>query len=99
MYIEKIVSRMPLRLFVRSSFTSDTEIAWIVLPTHKIIIAGTANIRRLLKYRRRLKKKLIGTVSQKLACALIALSSSMLLKPIEVFVNLLWLTTFLKSFI
>ena len=35
------------------------------------------------------KKKLIGTVSQKLACALIALSSFILLKPIGVFVNLL----------
>jgi hypothetical protein len=52
-------------------------------------MAGTANIRRLLKYNRRLKKKLIGTVSQKLACALIALSSFTLLKPIGVFVNLL----------
>tara|TARA_B100001559_G_scaffold36578_1_gene27526 strand:- start:587 stop:745 length:159 start_codon:yes stop_codon:yes gene_type:complete len=52
-------------------------------------MAGTANIRRLLKYKRRLKKKFIGTVSQKFACALITLSSSILLKPIEVFVNLL----------
>tara|TARA_B100000035_G_scaffold13989_2_gene11497 strand:- start:109 stop:267 length:159 start_codon:yes stop_codon:yes gene_type:complete len=52
-------------------------------------MAGTTNIRRLLKYKRRLKKKLIGTVSQKLACALIALSSFILLKPMGVFVNLL----------
>jgi len=52
-------------------------------------MAGTTNIRRLLKYKRRLKKKLIGTVSQKFACALIALSSFILLKPMGVFVNFL----------
>tara|TARA_Y100001980_G_C14211546_1_gene71042 strand:- start:104 stop:262 length:159 start_codon:yes stop_codon:yes gene_type:complete len=52
-------------------------------------MAGTANIRRLLKYKRRLKKKLIGTVSQKFPCALIALSSFILLDPSGVCVNLL----------
>ena len=44
MYIEKTVSLIPMLLFDRSSFTSDTEIACTVLPTHKIIIAGTAKI-------------------------------------------------------
>ena len=93
-----MVNFIPFTLFVKFSLTSDIESAWIVLPIDKRIIPGTANIRRLLKYKSRLKSKLIGTVSQKLACALIALSSFMFLKPIEVFDNLLWLTTFLKSF-
>jgi len=41
----------------------------------------------------------MGTVSQKLACAHIARSSLMSFDPIDDLVSLLWLTTFLKSFI
>ena len=88
-----------MTLFFKFSFMSEMALAWIVLPTQSIISAGTTKNKRLLKYRIRLKNKLIGTVSQKFEWALILLSNSMFFDPIGVFDNLRCFTTFLKSFI
>lgn len=96
-YIERKVNFIPNLLFSIFSLMSDIAFEWIVLPKANAIIEETEKKSKLLKYRIKVSKIINGVVSQKLACALIALSSFLSLKPIVTLVSRLNLTTLTNS--